>query len=284
MILITSDEELRKNIPNVFASAKGEASFFDKLTPFLEHAEQWAINTFVSQPVFDEERDSIVSSILSNLSRLVVCEAFYRAIPSLDLVLTPNGFGIVSNQNVAPASRERVERLIASMELERDVAIHSLLSVLPSNKSWLSTAQCAFFASTMFPNFHICIYAGFREHRWEKYQELRPILQNIEQHIATQFLGEEQLTAFRKAAMQPPFSLPPVVKSVISSLQAVEVQMLKSHLSASSPPCPPTNLVQIVDVIRNHPDEFPEWHNSPIADIFSPPLFNNRKNDTGYWF
>lgn len=25
------------------------------------------------------------------------------AIPSLDLVLTPNGFGIVSNSNVAPA-------------------------------------------------------------------------------------------------------------------------------------------------------------------------------------
>lgn len=37
-------------------------------------------------------------------------------VPSLDLVLTPNGFGIVSNQNVAPASRDRVARLIASLE------------------------------------------------------------------------------------------------------------------------------------------------------------------------
>ena len=38
------------------------------------------------------------------------------AIPSLDLVLTTNGFGIVSNQNVVPASRERVDALISSLE------------------------------------------------------------------------------------------------------------------------------------------------------------------------
>ena len=284
MILITSDEQLRRFIPNVFSTVKGEMSLFEKLTPFLEQAEQWAIETFVPMAVVEEEQKLPVSIILDNLREVVVTEAFRNAVPSLDLVLTPNGFGIVNNQNVALASKERVERLLSSLELNRDLAIHGLLSWLPRSETWLSTEQCAFFGGTMFPNLHICPNLGFREHRWEKYQELRPILQNIEQHIATQFIGEEQMTVFRKAAMQPSYSLPPVVQSVISSLKAVEVQMLKAHLSPSSPPCPPTNLVQIVDVIRNHPEGFPEWHNSAIADVYSPPIFNNEKHSTGYWF
>ena len=84
--------------------------------------------------------------------------------------------------------------------------------------------------------------------------------------------------------MQPSFASHPVVKSVIGSLRAVEVQMLRTHLSPSSPPLPPTHLVQIVDVIIKHPDDFPEWHSSPIADLYSPPIFNNEKHSTGYWF
>ena len=40
--------------------------------------------------------------------RAVYATAAYNAMPTLDLVATPNGFGVVSNQNIAPASKERV--------------------------------------------------------------------------------------------------------------------------------------------------------------------------------
>lgn len=285
MKIISSDEELRRYVPNVFATVKGEGSFYDKITPFLDQAEKWAVEAFTSRAIFDTICGMSEAHVIrTHLSRVVVCEAFRNAAPSLDLVLTPNGFGIVSNQNVVPASRERVERLIASLEMERDGAIHLLLAALPSITEWFSTEQCSFFAATMFPNTDICSAVGIREHRWEKYLELRPILQTIEQHIATQFIGEEQMVVFRKAVMQPSFASHAVVKSVIGSLRAVEVQMLRTHLSPSSPPLPPTHLVQIVDVIIKHPDEFPEWHGSPIADLYSPPIFNNEKHSTGYWF
>lgn len=38
--IIKSDSELRKLIPNVLATAEGETSFFDKLSPFLETASE----------------------------------------------------------------------------------------------------------------------------------------------------------------------------------------------------------------------------------------------------
>ena len=46
----------------------------------------------------------------------------------------------------------------------------------------------------------------------------------------------------------------------------------------------PTALVSIVNCIRSHPTEFPQWHASPIADLYKPAIFENKKNDKGYWF
>ena len=45
------------------------------------------------------------------LTTAICLRAAYDAVPQMDLVLTPTGFGIVSNQNTAPASRERVDAL-----------------------------------------------------------------------------------------------------------------------------------------------------------------------------
>ena len=36
-------------------------------------------------------------------------------------------------------------------------------------------------------------------------------------------------------------------------------------------------MIDIVNFIRNNPEEFPEWHNSDTAQLFSPPKFENKK-------
>ena len=115
--IITSDEQLRKYIPNLFATAQGETPFFDRLLPWLQTAERWLFSQFVG----DDYADTFLSldenePVRLTAAAVVVHEAFMRAVPSLDLVLTPNGFGIVSNQNVAPASRDHVAWLIALLE------------------------------------------------------------------------------------------------------------------------------------------------------------------------
>ena len=43
-------------------------------------------------------------------------------------------------------------------------------------------------------------------------------------------------------------------------------------------------MIYIVNFIRNNPEEFPEWHNSDTAKLFSPPIFENKKSNKGYWF
>ena len=35
---------------------------------------------------------------------------------------------------------------------------------------------------------------------------------------------------------------------------------------------------------QQFPEEFPEWHASPTAALFTPPVFENKKENKGYWF
>ena len=173
--LITTDAQLRSHLPNIIASVKGETPFIERLALFLDLAEAWVTDTFVSVPTFNTicgYTDSNPVKILT--ARLVVADALRRAIPSLDIVLTPNGFGVVNTSNLAPASKPRVDRLVDSMLAHRDDCIAALLPELPGASKWLASAQADFFGATLFPDFSIIEATGpIQGSTWERYLELR---------------------------------------------------------------------------------------------------------------
>ena len=63
MKIITSDDQLRLLIPNVLTTVEGEPSLYEKLYPFLESAEQWAIDNFLPESIFDEITDAKTRSL-----------------------------------------------------------------------------------------------------------------------------------------------------------------------------------------------------------------------------
>ena len=111
--LIPDNTTLLKYIPNTLKAVAGEASLYDKIQYHLLHAETWLTDTFVSTDTMSRIKTySDITPLLHFCRIIVASEAMLHAIPQLDLILTPNGFGIVSNQNIAPASKERIERLL----------------------------------------------------------------------------------------------------------------------------------------------------------------------------
>lgn len=74
-----------------------------------------------------------LSEIEELVKKYVIMHGFKTAIPQLDLILTNNGFGIVNTEHVAPASKDRVDRLIKECERECDDAFEQLLFALPGN-------------------------------------------------------------------------------------------------------------------------------------------------------
>ena len=160
------------------------------------------------------------------LEKAIVCQAYKNAIPSLDLVLTPNGFGIVSNQNVAPASKERVERLLASLEAERDRNLEQLLLRLPTVEGWEQSAQGKYFAATLFPFLGLCRRLAIREHIWDEYQHLHDRLIKIENVLADTYFSQEQMEVFRQHVMNQMRLCHPLEEQVIRSLQSLEMMLV----------------------------------------------------------
>lgn len=74
--------------------------------------------------------------LANHVKRWLCLRAYETAIPHLDLVLTPTGFGVVSNQSTAPASADRVNRLIATVKDAREDAFDELIERLRGNDKW----------------------------------------------------------------------------------------------------------------------------------------------------
>ncbi len=92
-----SQKEFEKFVPSL---RDGGEEIYKGIKPYL-------------QPAYWRLKNELKVELMNNkcapyFRRAVYATAAYNALPTLDLVATPNGFGVVSNQNIAPASKERV--------------------------------------------------------------------------------------------------------------------------------------------------------------------------------
>lgn len=276
--LINNDTDLRRYIPNQVVAVKGEASLFDKIAYWLDTAEQWIFATFCPESVIDAIlADKSYSALHASLAAIAAHRALADAIPSLDLVQTVNGFAVVSNQNLAPASRDRVDRLIAAHRSQCDTAISALIPLLATVPQWRDTLQCGFFRSTLFPTpAHIRPIASGAT-TWERYEELHPAIVAAEDRLAAEYISHNLMQRLRDETLG---------LSPLSGIDARLCEALRAHVAdiIQDRPLRDIALRDIVDYIRRHPDTFPEWHRSDTARLFSPPVFRNSKQSPGYWF
>lgn len=127
-MILTSKEEFIKHIPT---AASGS---WEDMETYRDSAERWLRNELLGKVLYeqineDPERNEYIELI--DLCRKVISlDAYQRAIPFLDLIQSANGFGVVSNTNLAPASRERVDRLLNETIRQRDNETEELLNLL----------------------------------------------------------------------------------------------------------------------------------------------------------
>ena len=109
-----------------------EDDIFASIEHYIENIAQRVRDEFsLTQEQIDSEaaRDDLVP-----LFNACVCKrAAYEALPHLDLILTANGFAVASNQNLTPASRQRVYDLRERLRREKSDARDALLALLVEN-------------------------------------------------------------------------------------------------------------------------------------------------------
>lgn len=74
--------------------------------------------------------------LLKRCERVIALSSFLKSIPDLDLILTQAGFVVRGNSDVVPASRQRVDALISSVQTRLDNATDSLIKYLLASRQY----------------------------------------------------------------------------------------------------------------------------------------------------
>ena len=280
MRIITTNETLTALIPNVVTTVEGEKPLIDKIDPWLTAAEDWVMETFTGHDEMEAIADDPASTVWEHMAMLTVTEALRRAIPSLDVVLTPNGFGVVSNTNVAPASKDRIERLVNQMAAQRDHFINMLLADLRTRSSWCDSAQFRWFTASLIQAPKACVTAVYDRQRegqqWDQFLQLRERAITIEDAIAEKWISYDVMAILRVELATVNNA---TIHQVALKVRACVLNELRGNARNH------WDLDRIVNFIRKNADIFPEWADSDTAKLYNnPPVFKNKKNSSGYFF
>lgn len=280
MPVISSDEELRLFLPNTVRTVGQEVSLFDKISPYIISAESKLADELVS-PFFLERAtiaDPATAALRSALRPLVALTAFCMAMPALDLILTPNGFGVVQNSNVAPASASRTQALKDSLLLQADILAMQTLEALRGFSAWRDSEQGRAWGSVLQLQLSAVrrIFPQTSGPLYERYLELRPRIEAAEAELARCWISPEILEEWRRLNLAGNMNHLQAALSVRFSQQV-------NRLVAGQRP-DEYALALIVDEMRRNPAIFPKWHSSQTARLFSHPHFRNRKDAGGYFF
>jgi hypothetical protein len=156
--------------------------------------------------------------------------------------------------------------------------------LLPTESGWLGTKQAQFFAATMFPNMEVTLrFPKPSESRWKLYLALREKAIGIEQFFAAQYLSVELMDVLRSEIQSGQYRSM-LHQKVCRILQAVEIRCLNSTDPTAWMHFEHNALFELVNTIRDNPEDFPEWHSSATAELYAPPIFENKKESKGFWF
>ena len=234
--------------------------------------------------VQDYADDSRHQEAISQEARAYICcQAARRTLPQLDLVLTETGFGVVSNNNVVPASQARVAALDESLRRKTSKAYDTLLLLL-LRTSWCETAEaCSKVTALLWLPVHARRHGVQLEGKpiyEEEFYTIRPIIANAESRIQEiispelyEYLLEQERTA--QASMTPTLQL------LINQARLLIVALMKEcpHGAAVRP-----LVKKLLLTLDKHKDELPAYTSSSTYEAHHLPPYENKKTDTIFFF
>lgn len=256
------------------SSVMPDDEVFDRVRAYLEAGERLACG-YVGPLCESLDADTV----LEKRCMAVAClAALYEAIPHLDLVLTPNGFGVVSNQNVAPASRDRVSALRLAVRDSRDDAIDDLLDALRRRESWRTSGEASllFHVSLVWNARRQLPVMGVTDAHRTRLMELRPKIaaaEEVLQHYISSALHRD-LCAAQLSCGETSNQTEVIHRSLvfIGAQIAGDSATARFHMS------------KLVEYLERHLESFPSYSSSSAhqANTFTP--YENKKDDPTYFF
>jgi len=222
------------------------------------------------------------NGLTPSLERYVCVTAAYEELPALDLVATPTGFGVVSNQNTAPASRDRVAAYREQLRIERTTVWEELVQGLFLT-SWASSASGR---SLIFCDLYYAPYI-FRRHGVR--DEGRDVY--IEEMLHLQpalHLAQDYLESIISPDLYVRLSLLQSCEKSLDPTLCLAIERSRRVMAAHMQHRPPRDIQKLsrslLDLLRSHKEMFPEYTSSAeYAAQTAEPYRNDRDHPTFFF-
>ena len=260
-----TNKNIRQYIPNVLTEVAGETPLAEKLAPFIDSARIWLETEYLGPDDFLSEAHNDYAL------RILVAKAMADAVPSLDLVVTPTGMAVVNTDSMAPASKERVERLINSLREQVRKSIPTLLDFCRYYEAWQQSERGQYFIST-FLNYPPECY-GIRELENLSYEDLRLRAMTVERELADRYLGRQFMDKLRTDYSARTVNRGhPLVGAMISSVLSLIAPPDGGHVMDQNRLWHAAHIV--LNELKFHPDYKQLWE-SEMGDQFNNQGFVN---------
>jgi hypothetical protein len=219
------------------------------------------------------------STLLKWYKQLVCLSAFLSVLRQLDLVLTPTGFGVVSNDNLAPASKQRVDALEGALRTQYWRTLAMTLNQLRS-ESWGATEQARYFIDHIYDEytFFFQTHSNGTYIDWNSYQNT---VEEAEEMLRTK-MGDRQmddiLDAFRRADSN---RLKPYREVISCIIRFTDMWAVKGSATLKQPVY--RRLMRIIDSEDNQ-EYFKLYRESASYKANHHDTFKNTKDSAGYVF
>lgn len=222
--------------------------------------------------------------VAASLVTAICLRAAYDAVPQMDLVLTPTGFGIVSNQNTAPASRERVDAL--RLQLRRDacqledgvllyLAAHNLMTMLRSR------------AGSLLWTPSLCTLYGVRtpegrEVLREEFDAMATTLHAASARVVDVISPELYAALVTRQYAADAAPTPDTTPAAYGEALTMARRLMAAHVMHG--PGIADHTRHIINFIEAHADQLDEYRLSPTYQARHTTQYENKQTDPSFFF
>ena len=254
-------------------------SVFERLTNMFQVAYDALIMNIIS-PACEQQLDNN-ARLKSQVVRYVCLDAFSLTVRSLDLVLTATGFGIVSTESMAPASKTRVDALLEEVEVAKLRTRDVLLQLMRCASGWAETDAARSSIPTLFylaGMVETCSAYALTSQNWQK---ARAAAIMADSHLRREISDEYMDELLRKARS--------------STMEAADIIILEkcnrftgdcvSQSISGNGVFPNEALLRaVVHQLESYPTSYPTYVQSSVYRFRHAERYKNKKEDPSFFF
>ncbi len=208
---------------------------------------------------------------------------FLDRLHSQDIIMTDNGFGVVNNDNIAPASQARVDALERELTYRRDMARHNIINELRRVDGWAETEQAldnirSFFWS---PVLLRPFYYVNRKLTFDDLASFRPNIDTAENFLRKQLsddLIDQLLSEERKAKFEQNHRA-----AKLKMLDFIALFLPKND-DITGRQDTHGSFESLLRFIEDHLDDFAKYRDSTAYKANHMQAYENKADDTTFFF